>query len=198
MVSLSWTAPAGAGGSPVTGYAVVVSPPASSAQIAVFGTSATVTSLTDGTAYTFTVAAVNAVGTGPASLPSAAVTPNPPTTPPSGLSYSTNPAVYTVGTAIAANQPSSTGGAVASFSVSPPLPSGLSLDTLSGIITGTPTAAVAAATYTVTATNSLGSTTVGLSVTVNPGVAPGVPTLAQRRAFGAMAPGSVPWLPAAG
>ncbi len=180
--SLTWTAPASTGGSPVTGYSIVISPPAPSTQIVVSGTSASVTALTNGTPYTFTAAAVNAVGTGPASLPSPAVTP---TLPPSGLTYATNPAVYTVGTAIAVNAPSSSGGAVASYAVSPALPAGLSLNQLSGVISGTPMAVTATTTYTVTATNSGGSTTAGLSITVNLPV----PALAQRRAFGAMAPG---------
>ena len=43
-------------------------------------TSTTVTGLTNGTSYTFTVSATNANGTGPASSPSNAVTPNAPPT----------------------------------------------------------------------------------------------------------------------
>jgi hypothetical protein len=187
LALLSWTAPAETGGSPITSYSVSIQPLASAAQVVVSGTSATVTPLVNGTAYTFTVAAMNAVGTGPASLPSSPVTPMAPTAPPSGLTYGTNPAVYVVGSAIAVNQPTSTGGAVADYSVSPPLPAGLSLNALSGAIIGTPTAADATATYTVTATNALGSTTAELSITVNAPVA-GTPTLAQRRAFGALAP----------
>lgn len=85
---------------------------------------------------------------------------------PSGLTYSTNPAVYPVGVAIAPNTPSSGGGAVASYSVSPTLPAGLSLSTSTGVITGTPTTGTAAANYTVTATNSTGSTTASLSITI--------------------------------
>jgi hypothetical protein len=91
---------------------------------------------------------------------------------PSGLTYTTTTAVYTKGTAITANNPSSTGGAVASYAVSPALPAGLSLSATSGGISGTPTAVAAQATYTVTATNATGSTTVTLTITVKD-VAPG-------------------------
>jgi hypothetical protein len=89
---------------------------------------------------------------------------------PSNLAYSTNPAVYTVGTAIPANVPSSNGGAVTSYSVVPALPAGLTLDTTTGRITGTPTATSATASYVVTAGNSAGSTTASLAITVNSAV----------------------------
>ncbi|MBL0313930.1 MAG: putative Ig domain-containing protein [Holophagaceae bacterium] len=87
--------------------------------------------------------------------------------PPSTLTYSSAAAVYTKGTAIAANTPSSGGGAVVSYSVSPALPAGLGLSTGTGVISGTPTAITAAASYTITATNSGGSTTASVSITVN-------------------------------
>ena len=85
---------------------------------------------------------------------------------PRNLTYSTNPAVYTLGVAIEANTPSSSGGAVDSYSVTPPLPAGLSINTSTGVITGTPTAVTAPENYTVTASNSGGSTTASLQVTV--------------------------------
>ncbi len=85
---------------------------------------------------------------------------------PTSLTYATNPAVYTKGAAITANQPSHGGGAVASYSVSPALPSGLSLDSGTGVVSGTPTVLATAANYTVTATNVTGSTTVALNITV--------------------------------
>ena len=66
-----------------------------------------------------------------------------------------------------ANTPTTTGGAVALYSVSPALPAGLSLSTTTGAISGTPTAVTATASYTVTASNSAGSTTTSLSITVN-------------------------------
>jgi hypothetical protein len=79
QATVSWTAPSNSG-SPITNYTITPyigttaqtpttltgSPPA---------TIATVGGLTDGTTYTFTVAATNAVGTGAASSPSNAVTP---------------------------------------------------------------------------------------------------------------------------
>jgi YVTN family beta-propeller protein len=87
--------------------------------------------------------------------------------PPSALSYTTSTAVYIVGTAIAPDTPTSTGGAVASYNVSPGLPAGLSLSSSTGIISGTPTTVTATAGYTVTASNSFGSATATLTITVN-------------------------------
>jgi len=86
---------------------------------------------------------------------------------PSALSYTTGTAVYTVGAAIPADGPTSSGGAVSSYSVSPALPAGLSLSASTGVIGGTPTAVTATASYTVTASNSGGSTTARLNLTVN-------------------------------
>jgi uncharacterized repeat protein (TIGR01451 family) len=87
--------------------------------------------------------------------------------PPAGLTYNTSMPNYTVGVAALPNTPSNTGGTVTSFSVAPQLPAGLSLSTSTGIISGTPTSASAAANYTVTASNTGGSTTATLLVTVN-------------------------------
>lgn len=86
---------------------------------------------------------------------------------PSGLSYATNPAVYTKGVAIAPNMPTSAGGAVVSYAVSPSLPAGLTLNSSTGVISGTPSTIVATANYTVTATNLGGTSMVALSLTVN-------------------------------
>ena len=86
---------------------------------------------------------------------------------PTALSYTTMTAVYTEGAQIAANQPTSSGGTVTAYSVSPALPAGLSLNTTTGVISGTPTAVTASAGYTVTASDSAGSTTAVLTITVN-------------------------------
>lgn len=58
-------------------------------------------------------------------------------------------------------------GSVSSYSVTPGLPAGLSLEATTGMISGTPTAITAAASYTITASNSVGSTTANVSITVN-------------------------------
>ncbi len=84
----------------------------------------------------------------------------------SGFAYALNPAVYYVGSAITANSVSITG-SVDSFTVSPALPAGLSLNKSTGAVTGTPTAAAVAANYTVTARDGLTNPTVALNITVN-------------------------------
>ena len=76
--TVSFTAPAD-GGSPITSYTVTSSPGGKTATGS--GSSIMVTGLTNGTVYTFTVKATNAVGTGPASAPSNSVTPTSSTAP---------------------------------------------------------------------------------------------------------------------
>jgi len=85
---------------------------------------------------------------------------------PTGLSYGTTSCVYTKDAAIANNIPTVTG-TVASWSVDPALPAGLALNTTTGVISGTPTLEQPAQSYTITASNSGGSTTATISITVN-------------------------------
>ena len=84
---------------------------------------------------------------------------------PSGLSYSSNPASYALNVAIANNTPTVTG-TPTYYTVSPALPTGLKLDTVTGVISGTPTSVSTASIYTVTAGNTSGSTTAILSIAV--------------------------------
>ena len=105
QVSVSWSAPASTGGSPITGYTVTASPGGATCS-ATGTTECTVTGLTNGVTYTFTVTAANAVGTGAASAPSSAVTPvGVPGAP-------TDVAVFAVSTEVFViwSAPSSTGG----------------------------------------------------------------------------------------
>jgi alpha-tubulin suppressor-like RCC1 family protein len=76
--TVSWTAPVSDGGSALTGYVVTPYIGATPQSPVVFGstlTTQTVTGLTNGVSYAFTVAATNAVGTGPESDLSNVVTP---------------------------------------------------------------------------------------------------------------------------
>jgi hypothetical protein len=63
-------------------------------------------------------------------------------------------------------------GTVDSYSISPALPAGLVLNTGTGVISGTPSAAAASDTYTVTATNAGGSTSTALTIVVGYAVGP--------------------------
>jgi len=118
-VTLRWTAPASNGGSPLTGYVVTpyLDSTAQSSINTSTATAITVTGLTDDATYTFTVAARNAVGTGPESAPSNPVTVAP-----------TVPGPPTIGTATAGNgrvtvswtAPASDGGApISGYIVTP-------------------------------------------------------------------------------
>ena len=95
----------------------------------------------------------------------------PATVAPSDLQYPSAPS-FTVQVAISTLTPTVTG-EIASYGVSPALPPGLSFNSSSGAISGTPTAITPKTTYTVTAKNSAGSTTASLSLAVN-AVAPSI------------------------
>ncbi|HEY3452578.1 MAG TPA: putative Ig domain-containing protein [Myxococcales bacterium] len=157
--AIAENAPSSAGG-PVTLYEVAPALPAGLSLDPVTG----VLSGTPGAVAaeaTYTVSASNSGGSATADLVltiEAAA--------PSDLAYATNPAKYTIGTAVAPNAPTHSGGEITSYSVSPDLPAGLSLDATTGVITGAPTQAAAEAGYTVTGSNSLGSTTATLALTV--------------------------------
>ncbi len=83
------------------------------------------------------------------------------------ISISTDTLVATVDTAIQQITIVSSGGAVVSYSISPTLTSGLSFDTATGTISGTPTAVAPPRTYTITATNIRGSDSATIAITVN-------------------------------
>lgn len=85
---------------------------------------------------------------------------------PAALSYRDQTVTYTVGQAIAANTPSSSGGPITGYSISPALPPGLAIDPQTGVISGTPTAIAADAAYVVTGNNTAGSATATLRIAV--------------------------------
>ena len=126
----------------------------------VTGTTSKVVSPTTTTTYTLTATAggSSVVATATVRVSSG---------PPSGLVYSANPVTYAVGSRIVfPNTPTNGGGAITTYSVSPALPLGLTLDLATGVITGTPQVETARADYTVTGSNPPASVTAVLSLAV--------------------------------
>ena len=167
--TVSWTSPSSAGGS-IT-YTVTSSPGGFTCTTS--GTSCTVTGLTNGTAYTFSVTATNAAGTGPASAPSSSVTPNPPLpgAPTAVSATAGNSTALISWTALSGASGSVTYTATSSPGSLSCTSSGTSC-TVTGLTNGT------AYTFTVTAVNSAGSgpsSTPTSAVTPNPPL-PGAPT----------------------
>ena len=154
-VAVSWTAPASDGGSAITEYTVTASPDGATCTTT-GDLTCTVTDLTNGTPYTFTVTATNDVGTSEPSEPSAPVTPMIPVAPlaPTGV-------VGVAGdgeVAVSWTAPASDGGsAITGYTVTAS-PDGATCTTtgaltctVTDLTNGTPY------TFTVTATNDVGT-----------------------------------------
>lgn len=172
--TVSWSAPASTGGSPITGYEVTAAP--GGATCSTTGAlSCAVSGLTNGTAYTFTVRASNAIGPGPASAPSAPVTPATVPGAPTGVSaVGANTAALVSWAAPADNG----GDAITSYTVTS-APDGRTCSTtgslscaVTGLLNGT------AYTFTVRAANGVGTgPTSDASAAVTPApTVPGPPT----------------------
>jgi trimeric autotransporter adhesin len=175
QASVSFTAPATDGGSPITSYTVTSSPGSKTGS----GTASpiTVTGLTNGTAYSFTVTATNAVGTSSASRASNSVTPVSPLTAP-GAPTSATATAGNAQAAVSFTAPASNGGsAITSYTVTsnPGSKTGsgaASPITVTGLTNGT------AYTFTVTATNANGTGPASASSnSVTPATVPGAPTI---------------------
>ncbi|MEM7183514.1 MAG: putative Ig domain-containing protein [Spirochaetota bacterium] len=84
---------------------------------------------------------------------------------PSGLNYPLTEYALKSGVSTCTITPSVTG-TISSYSISPSLPTGLTFDTSSGSITGTPSGTSSATSYTVTASNSGGNTATAITLSV--------------------------------
>ena len=174
QATVSFTAPSSTGGSPITGYTVTSDP---DGKIGVGASSPiTVSGLTNGTSYTFTVTATNAAGTGPTSTPSNAVTPatvpDAPTSPSATAGNAQATVSFTAptnngGSAITSYTATSNPGNITGTASSSPI-------TVSGLTNGT------AYTFTVTATNDVGTSSPSVtSNAVTPVTVPDAPTSAS-------------------
>ena len=86
---------------------------------------------------------------------------------PYALFYAGSPYTFTKNSAISPITPTSLGGSVVTWSVAPALPNGLTIDSSTGTISGTPTTITSSSTYVITAVNSGGSDTVSIVIQVN-------------------------------
>ena len=96
----------------------------------------------------------------------------PPTIASPTFSISVTSESATVGSAINGFSITSSGGAPTSYSISPTISNGLSFNTSTGAITGTPTSTAPAVTYTLTAWNGGGSASVTFTIEVAAGSPP--------------------------
>jgi Putative Ig domain len=83
------------------------------------------------------------------------------------IAYASSYYSFTAGVAAQTITPTVSGGSIVSWSVSPTLPAGLSLNTTTGTISGTPTAGMAATAFVVTAANSGGDSIAKLTLAVS-------------------------------
>ena len=175
--------PASDGGSPIYYYTAISNPGLVTVLSPQSGAgSITVTGLTKATTYTFTLTAHNINGSSKAGTSPAPITTlaekivrtsptssssNAPTLAAPAFTLSSSSQSVLVNNAITTVTNTSTGGAIASYAISPSVPSGLSFSTSTGQLSGTPTSTQSATNYTITATNAAGSATATFTLTVS-------------------------------
>lgn len=188
--TVNWTAPTSTGGSAITGYSIVSSPATTTQSAGSSATSMTFTGLTYGTSYTFTVAAVNAIGTGTYSSSSSSITPY--TTPgtPTNVSGSSTASSTTV--TLAWTAPSNRGSAITGYSVIATDASGATTTKSTGSTSAsysfTGLTYAVAYTFTVAAINAVGTGSYSSSSSsITPYTTPGSPTTSDANVSGTVA-----------
>ena len=171
LAVVSWTAPVSDGGLPITAYTVTSAPGGVTATTT--GTSVAVTGLTNGTAYTFTVTATNAVGSSASSALSSAVTPTGVPDAPTNLSATPSDRQAIVSW----TSPASDGGLPISAYTVTSAPGGSTATTTGTSVTVTGLTNGTAYTFIVTATNSFGTSMASdPSTPMTPAIVPDTPT----------------------
>jgi uncharacterized repeat protein (TIGR02543 family) len=132
-------------------------------------------------ATNFVVTATNSAGSDSVTL---SITVSAPPIP--DISYTPSSVTVTAGNALSTMTPTNSGVAATSWSISGSLPSGISFNVSTGVISGTPTVTSALTSYTVTATNSDGSDTAVISIEVTSAVStvPDAPIIGTAIATG--------------
>jgi hypothetical protein len=129
------------------------------------------------TSYTFTIAAVSVDGTSlfssitpvitTGAVPVVVVAPAVAPIAAPAFTLSSSSETKTVNNVIAGYTiDASAGGTIASYSISPAAPAGLTFSASTGLLSGTPTSVAVATTYTITGTNASGSATRTFTLTV--------------------------------
>jgi hypothetical protein len=184
--SVTFTPPASNGGSNISGYTVTATDSTTPANGSETGTGTTspitVSGLTNGDSYTFTVTATNGAGTGPASVASNAVTPLTP-----GFQITTTSLPNAVVGSPYSQQLTSAQGTGTITWKKKKLPKGFALSS-TGLLTGAPTAkATGAQSVTVEATEGSGKSATTVSATI-PLTVDIAPTYAKKTATSASFP----------
>lgn len=174
-----FTAPVSNGGATITAYTATSSPGGFTGTAA--SSPVTVTGLTNGTNYTFTVTATNSFGIGPASSASNAIVPVVGSTVPDAPTIGTATGGTNASVSVTFTAPASDGGSViTSYTVQTVTPvtgaftasGAASPISVTGLTNGT------AYTFQVWATNAIGSgTTSNISNSATPSTVPGAPTI---------------------
>ena len=145
-------------GGAIASFAINATPPGMSFNTSTGALTGTPNTVAGATAYTITATNASGSATQTFTLTVAIVAP--------AFTISSASETKASGSAITGYTISSTGGAIASYAISPAAPAGLTFNTTTGLLSGTPTTVADATAYTITATNASGSATRTFTLTV--------------------------------
>ena len=149
-------------GGDIASFAISATPPGMSFNTSTGALTGTPNTVAGATAYTITATNASGSATQTFTLTVAIVAP--------AFTISSASETKASGSAITGYTISLTGGAIASYAISPAAPAGLTFSTSTGLLSGTPTTVAAATAYTITATNASGSATQTFTLTVTAAV----------------------------